>query len=48
MKNIQCIRLRGMIVWIMIQMVVILTVVGALNLQKKIGHPKKLWGEAVR
>ncbi|MBV5328666.1 MAG: hypothetical protein JZU65_13710 [Chlorobium sp.] len=35
MKNIRRIRLRGVIVWIMIQMVVILTIIGALNLQKK-------------
>ncbi len=35
MKNIRRIRLHGMIVWIMIQMVVILTVIGALNLQQK-------------
>ena len=48
MKNIRLIRLHGMIVWIMIQMVVILTIIGALNLQQKNGHPKKLWGEAVR
>ncbi len=35
MKNIRRIRLHGMIVWIMIQMVVILVIVGALDLQQK-------------
>ena len=35
MKNIRHIRLHGKIVWIMIQMVVILTIIGVLDLQQK-------------